>query len=181
MAPIAQMKRQKARIRTRRALTPRVQGGLGSSSCLSASSVPSADTTAVSGLILLLRLLPDPTPTFVQPLRPGTSRVRRWKEPSLTRPPIEGGYGTFRPTSKADLVLGEKMDEGSMHSPRSDLVLLSVPRQTFIQAVGGIGGGVVGSRARRRQRANTRRFRKCMPPRISITRPTLALTASTAS
>ena len=38
MAPIAPMKRQKARIRTGWALTPQAQGGLGSSSCLSASS-----------------------------------------------------------------------------------------------------------------------------------------------
>ena len=42
-SPIAPMKGQKDRIRTRRALTARAQGGLGSSPCLS------ADTTAVSG------------------------------------------------------------------------------------------------------------------------------------
>ena len=119
---IAQMKRQKARIRTGRALTPRSQGGLGSRPCVIVSSAPSSDTTAISGSILLLRLLPDPTTTVGQPGRPSTSRVRRWKDPSLTRPPNEGGYGTFRPTSKADLVLGGEMDEGSMHSPRSDLV-----------------------------------------------------------
>ena len=56
---------------------------------------------------------------------------------------MEGGYGTVLPPAKADSVLGEKMAEGSMHSPRSDLVLLPVARQAFKYAVGGIGGGVV--------------------------------------